>query len=133
MQYVKVLTPDGAGVHAREAPKDSAIWKYTAPDGTVLPVVSMSGDYYKVMYKGKGRYVSRFYVQECAADGGRVAPQAQVTSAADGGGFDDLAALDQRVAELERLAAEQSERISALEGRVNADNRLPNKQMEGSI
>ena len=62
LSYVKVLTPDSNGVKIREAPDPEAIYKYKAPNGTVLLALGTKGNYYKVYYQGKARYVDRRFV-----------------------------------------------------------------------
>lgn len=60
-RYVRVETGNEYGLKVREAPKRSAITKYTAPNGTQLRVMGESGQYYKVMYNGGVRWVDRRY------------------------------------------------------------------------
>ena len=60
--YVRVQTPDGNGVKIREAPDPQAIYKFKAPDGTVMLVLGSKGNYYKVHYQGNTRYVDQRFV-----------------------------------------------------------------------
>jgi len=61
-RYVRVLTPDGHGVRIREAPDKTAVTKFPpAPDGTILQVLGSKGDWYKVHYQGKARWVMKVF------------------------------------------------------------------------
>lgn len=60
--YVRVQTANGNGVRAREKASPTAIYKYTVPEGAVLQVMGSRGNYYKVHYLGKARYVDRRFV-----------------------------------------------------------------------
>lgn len=68
--YVRVETANGKGVRIRDKPSRSGIVTNTAPDGTRLEVISSSGNYYKVKFNGKSRYVDMRYVVSDTATGG---------------------------------------------------------------
>ena len=62
-QYVRVKTPDGGRVKIRER-YDPSIYKYYAPNGTVMLCTgtwSKDRKYYKVIFNGKERLVDKQY------------------------------------------------------------------------
>lgn len=59
MAYVRVTSADGGAVRIREKPEKGAIWKYAAPVGTRLMVLGEKNGYYRVMYKGKARWIDK--------------------------------------------------------------------------
>lgn len=61
--YAVVVTPDGNPVKAREQPNKTAIWKYSIPNGARVLVLGSSGDYIKVHWLGKGRWVKRDFLK----------------------------------------------------------------------
>lgn len=61
--YAVVVTADGNPVKAREAPKKDAIWKYAIPNGRRVLVLGSSGDYYKVDWLGKPRWVKKDFLK----------------------------------------------------------------------
>lgn len=61
--YVRIVSANGGDVRIREEPKKGAIWKYAAPVGTRLMVLGEKNGYYKVMYKGKARWVMKEYAE----------------------------------------------------------------------
>ena len=63
-QYVRVQTPNGGRVKIRER-HDPSIYKYYAPNGTVMLCTgtwSKDRKYYKVIFNGKERLVDKQYV-----------------------------------------------------------------------
>jgi hypothetical protein len=68
-RYVRVSTPNGGTVNIREV-SNPAIYKYRAPNGTVMLWQGTKGDkYLRVLYNNKTRLVDKDYVRECDADG----------------------------------------------------------------
>lgn len=61
--YATVVTPDGNPVKAREQPKKTAIWKYSIPNGTRVLLLGESGEYFKVHWLGKGRWVKKDFLK----------------------------------------------------------------------
>lgn len=61
--FATVVTPDGNPVKAREQPKKTAIWKFAIPNGTSVLLLGESGDYYKVHWLGKGRWVKKEFLK----------------------------------------------------------------------
>ena len=61
--YAVVVTPDGNPVKAREQPNKTAIWKYSIPNGTRVLLLGESGEYFKVHWLGKGRWVKKDFLK----------------------------------------------------------------------
>lgn len=61
--YAAVTTPDGNPVRAREQPKRDAVWKFAIPSGTRVRLLGESGNYCKVYWLGKGRWVQKDFLQ----------------------------------------------------------------------
>lgn len=61
--YGVVVAANGGDVRAREAPKPDAIWKYEIPNGRRVLVLGEKGNYYKVDWLGKGRWVQKNFIQ----------------------------------------------------------------------
>lgn len=60
-EYIRVQTPDGNPVKIREK-HNTSIYKYKAPNGTVLLKTGSKDKYFKVLYEGKERLVHRDFV-----------------------------------------------------------------------
>ena len=57
--YVIVTSANGGDVRIREKPERGAITKYSAPVGTRLMVLGERNGYWRVMYKGKTRWLDK--------------------------------------------------------------------------
>lgn len=61
-QYGIVTSADGNPVKVREKPQKDAIYKYEAPTGTRVQILGEKNGFYKIMYKGKPRWMMREFV-----------------------------------------------------------------------
>lgn len=61
-RYGVVVSADGNPVKVREAPEKGAIYKYKAPVGTRLQIMGEKNGYYKIIYKGKPRWMMQEFI-----------------------------------------------------------------------
>ncbi|MPN33580.1 hypothetical protein SDC9_181069 [bioreactor metagenome] len=61
--YATVVTPDGNPVKVREQPRKDAVWKFKIPSGTRVQLLGESGNYYRVHWLGRGRWVQKDFLQ----------------------------------------------------------------------
>lgn len=61
-RYGVVVSADGNPVKVREAPENGAIYKYKAPVGTRLQIMGEKNGYFKILYKGKSRWMMQEFI-----------------------------------------------------------------------
>lgn len=61
--YGVVTSADGNPVKVREKPEKGAIYKYKADVGTRVQIMGEKNGYYKIIYKGKPRWMMKEFVQ----------------------------------------------------------------------
>lgn len=62
-QYGVVTSADGNPVKVREQPDKGAIYKYKAEVGTRVQIIGEKNGFYKIMYKGKVRWMMQEFVE----------------------------------------------------------------------
>lgn len=62
-QYGVVMSADGNPVKVREAPEKSAIYKYKAEVGTRVQIMGEKNGFYRIIYKGKARWMMKEFVE----------------------------------------------------------------------